>query len=178
MPHDPINTGYARALFELAQAENASGRIQEELLHFRELLKKNPSLLEFLKNPNIKREGKRQALSDLFENRIHPALLGVLMTISDQDRAGHLLHIIEEYSAIASAAREKVSGEVITALPLDDATLQRLAAELSRATGKNVQLFQRVDPAILGGVIVQVGEQVIDGSLRRKLEQIKDKLVH
>ncbi len=176
MPHDPINTGYARALFEMAQVENVLGRIEEELFRLRELLKGNPALLEFLKDPNIKREGKRQALSELFENRVHPLVLNAIIVVTDQDRANRLLNIIEQFSTIAAESRQKVSGEIITASPLDDATLGRLAAELSRITGKNVQLFQKVDTAILGGAIVKVGEQIIDGSLRRKLEQIKERL--
>ena len=69
-----------------------------------------------------------------------------------------------------------MTGEITTVIKLDDATLQRFADELSKVTGKNVKLLQRIDPAILGGAIITVGEQIIDGSLRRKLDQIKDKL--
>jgi F-type H+-transporting ATPase subunit delta len=174
MPHDPVNTGYARALFEMAQAENVAGRVEEELFHLRQLLKTNPALLEFLKDPNVKHEGKRQALAELFQNRIHPLTLNILLTLSDQDRSGRLPAIIEEFAGVAAAARQKVTGEVTAAIALDETTLQRLGAELSRITGKNVQLFQRVDPAILGGAIIKVGEQIIDGSLRRKLDQIKE----
>ncbi|MBM3858481.1 MAG: ATP synthase F1 subunit delta [Verrucomicrobia bacterium] len=173
MPHDPINTGYARALFEMASAEGVTDRIQEELFRLRELLKANPALLEFLKDPNIKREGKRQALTELLDGRIHPVLLNTILTLSDQDRAGRILPIVEEFDRVASAARQKITGEVTTAIKLDDATLARLAGELSRLTGKNVQLFQRIDPAILGGAVIKVGEQIIDASLRRKLDQIK-----
>jgi len=178
MAHDPINTGYARAMLELAQAENVVGRVEEELLRLRELIKSNPSLLEFLKNPNVKHEGKRQALSELFENRVHPLVLNLLIGISDLDRGGRVLPIIEEFSAQAAAARQTVTGEVVTAIKLDDAMLKRLADELSRTTGKNVHLFQKVDPSILGGAIIQIGEQIIDGSLRRKLNQLKDLLAH
>ena len=176
MAHDPINTGYARALFEMAQAEGVVARVEEELFRLRELLKGNPELLQFLKDPNIKHEGKRAALSDLFQGRVHPLVLSSLISLSDQDRAGRLLHVIEEFSAIAAAARQTVTGEIITAINLDEATVSRIATELSRITGKNVKLLQRVDPAILGGAVIQVGEQIIDGSLRRKLDQIKDKL--
>lgn len=176
MPHDPINTGYARALLEMAQAENVVGRIEEEVFRLRELLKSNPALLEFLKDPNVKHEGKRKALGELFENRVHSLTLNILLTLSDQDRSSRLPAIIEEFTGIASAARQKITGEVTTALPLDDAMLQRLAAELSRITGKNVQLFQKVDPSVLGGAVIKVGEQIIDGSLRRKLEQIRERL--
>ena len=176
MPHDPINAGYARALFEMAQAEGVVDRIQEELFRLRELLKGNAELLSFLKDANVKREGKRQALNELLAGRAHPILLNTLLALSDQDRAGRLLAIMEEFSTVAAAARQKVSGEVTTAIHLDDATIAKLAAELSRLTGKSVQLYQKVDPAILGGAVIKVGEQIIDGSLRHKLNQIQVQL--
>ena len=176
MPHDPINTGYARALLAMAQAEGVVSRVEEELFRLRELLKKNPDLLEFLKDPNVKHEGKRKALTDLLQGRIHPLVLNMLITLSDQDRGGRVLQVIEEFDASADDARQGVSGEVTTAIPLDEATLNRLATELSRITGKTVQLFQKADPSILGGAIIQVGEQIIDGSLRRKLDQIRERL--
>ena len=78
MPHDPINTGYASALFEMAQAEGVVGRVEEEMFRLRELLKDNPALLEFLKDPNVKREGKRQALGEFFQGRVHPLVLNAL----------------------------------------------------------------------------------------------------
>jgi len=176
MPHDPINTGYARALLEQAQAENVVTRVAEDLFRLRELLKGNADLLQFLKNPNVKHEGKRQALVELFQGRVQPLVLNTLLTLSDQDRAGRAVEIIEEFTAIAAAAKQQVSGEVITAIPLDEATLQRLTAELNKVTGQQVQLFQKVDPAVLGGAIIKIGDQVIDGSLRHRLEQIKERL--
>lgn len=176
MPHDPINTAYARALLEVAQAEGVVSRIQEELFRLRELLKKNPALLEFLKDSNVTHEGKRKALSDLFQGRVHPLVLNMLISLSDQDRAGRALNVIEEFSTSASSSIQKVSGEITTAISLDDAMLNRVAAELSRITGKTVQLFQKVDPSIIGGAIIKVGEQIIDGSLRRKLDQMRERL--
>jgi F-type H+-transporting ATPase subunit delta len=177
MAHDPINSGYAQALLELAQAEAVTAPVEEEMFRLRELLKGNPALLEFLKDPNIKREGKRQALTELFQGRVHPLVLNALLTISDTDRTSRLQSIIEEFITIAAAARQRVTGEVITALALDPPMLQRLQAELSRATGKNVELFQKLDPTILGGAIIKIGEQVIDGSLLRKLNQIHEQIL-
>ena len=176
MPHDPINSGYARALLDMAQPEGVVSRVEEELFRLRELLKKNPDLLEFLKDPTIQHEGKRKALGELFQGRVHPLVLNMLITLSDQDRAGRVLHVIEEFSGRVASETEKISGEVSTVVPIDNETLQRLAAELSRITGKSVQLFQKTDPSILGGAIIKVGEQVIDGSLRRRLTQIKERL--
>lgn len=176
MAHDPINVAYARALFEMSNAEGVAERVQEQLFHLRQLLKANPSLLAFLNDPNVHREGKRQALAELLEGRLHPILLNLLMTLGDQDRLGRIQAIGEEFDRVAANARQKVAGEVVTAVPLDEATLERLAAELSRLTGKQVQLFQRVDPGILGGAVIQVGEQIIDASLRRKLQLVQARL--
>ncbi len=173
MAHDPIHTGYARALWEMAQAEGVVARVEEELIRLRDLLKTNPELLQFLKDPNVQAEGKRRALAELFQGRVHPLVLSLLTTLSDQDRAGRVLAIIEEFGAVAAAARQTVTGEVTTAVELDDSVLNRLAAELTRLTGKNVRLVPRLDPAILGGAVITVGEQIIDGSLRRKLDQLK-----
>ena len=94
--------------------------------------------------------------------------------IARQRRAGQ--HQERPQQIIADAARQQVTGEVTTAIALDGETLGRLVAELNRVTGKTIQLFQKIDPAILGGAIVKVGEQIIDGSLRRKLDQIQAKL--
>jgi F-type H+-transporting ATPase subunit delta len=176
MPHDPIHTGYARGLLEMAEAEQVTGRVEEELYRLRDLLKGNPELLSFLKDAGIAREGKRAALAELFQGRVHPLVLNVLLTLSDQDRIGRLPAVIEEFSALAGAARQSVVGEVVTAVALDDAAQSRLAAELSRLTGKNVRLVQKVDPGVIGGAVIKVGEQVVDGSLQRRLELMKERL--
>lgn len=178
MPHDPISTGYARAFLEMAQAEGVVSRVEEDLYQLRELLQNNPVLLEFLKDPNIQREGKRRALSELFSGRVHPLVLNGLLTLSDADRSSRVLVVIEEFIRAAAAVRQQLTGEVVTAFPLEETTRQQLQKELSRVTGKNVQLLQKVDASILGGAVIRIGEQVIDGSLRRKLEEIKGKLVH
>jgi len=176
MSSDSINTRYARALFEIAQAERVVDRVEEDLYRLRDLLIARGEILAFLKDRNIQHEGKRRALQDLFEERVHPIVLDMLITISDQDRSRRILAIIEEYSALAEAARERVSGEVVTAIPLDDQTVERMAKELSRIIGKNVRLIQKLDRSILGGAIVRVGEQVVDGSLLRKLQRMEDQI--
>ena len=178
MARDPINTGYAQGLLEMARAENAVARVEEELFRLRELFKTNPNLLEFLKEPNVTREGKRHVVEELFQGRVHPIVLNTLIAISDSDRTSRLPQIIEEFTALAAASRQQVSGEITSAIELDQDTLSRLSDELSRVTGKHVRLLQRTDPSILGGVIIKVGEEIIDGSLRRKLDQIRQTLAH
>jgi F-type H+-transporting ATPase subunit delta len=176
MANDPINTGYARALFELARAEDAVERVEEDLRRLKEVLETHPELLGFLKEGRIQHEGKRRAIGELFEDRVHPVVVDTLITISNQDRNRRLPAIIEAFEAITTAERKRITGEVVTAIPLGEETVRRMAKELERRTGKNVQLYQRVDPAILGGAIIKVGGQIIDGSLRRKLSEIREQM--
>jgi F-type H+-transporting ATPase subunit delta len=176
MAGDPINTGYARALFELARAENAVERVEEDVRRLKEILDTHPELLGFLKERRVQHEGKRRAIGELFEDRIHPIVVDMLMTISNQDRNRRLPAILSAFEAITAAERKRITGEVITAIPLDEEVVRRMAKELERRTGKNVQLFQRVDPSILGGAIIKVGGQIIDGSLRRKLGEIREQM--
>jgi F-type H+-transporting ATPase subunit delta len=174
---DPINTGYARALFELARAEEAVGRIEKDLHRLKGILETHPELLGFLKERNIQHEGKRRAIGELFGNRIHPIVTDTLITISNQDRNRRLLKIIDAFETIAEAERQSITGEVISATPLDEATVRRIAEALERRTGKKVQLFQRVDASILGGAIIELGGQIIDGSLRRRLTRIREHMM-
>ena len=176
MAEAPIHEGYARAMLEMARAEGVVARAEEEFFRLRELLKQTPDLLKFLKDPNIKREGRRHALSELFAGKVHPLVLNGLLAMSDSDRAGEATQMIDAFIKLASEARQHVSGEVTTAIPLDDALKTRLREALARTTGKNVELFQKVDPSILGGAIIKLGDQVIDGSLRTKLNRIREQL--
>ena len=173
MARDPINIGYAQALLELARAETVVSEVEEQSFRVGELIKTNPNLLEFLKDSNVTREGKRHALEELFQRRVHPILLNMMVTASDTDRSNRLPAIIEEFTTLAAASRQQVTGEIVSAVEIDKETLARIAAELSRMTGKNVQLFQSVEPSIIGGAIIKIGEQIIDGSLRRKLDEIR-----
>jgi F-type H+-transporting ATPase subunit delta len=173
---DPINHAYAEALLNIAQAEGALPRIEEDAHRLFDLLRTNAELQEFVKNPNVRDEGKRQAFTQLLGGKIHPALLDSVLLIVGQNRGNRLAAILEEFKTVAANARQHVAGEVISAVPLDDATVKALEAKLSQSTGKNVHLMSRVDPAILGGLVVRLGHEVIDGSVRKKLEDVRASL--
>ncbi|HYU15703.1 MAG TPA: ATP synthase F1 subunit delta, partial [Candidatus Acidoferrum sp.] len=87
-----------------------------------------------------------------------------------------LARIIEELARVAAARRNRAVAEVRTAVPLSDEQRERLSAALSKATGKTVELKVLVDPAVIGGVLARVGDQVIDGTVRRRLELARERL--
>lgn len=176
MKVDPIVSAYAESLFRLASAEGLTDRVEEELHDLERLYESNYELKEFINNPRIKAEGKRDAIAELLGDKLSRITLNHLYLIVDQERGRMLPKIAEEYYRLASEVRAKVSAEVITAVPISDGELDNLAEKLKRLTRKDVYLRARIDESILGGAIVKVGDKVLDGSVRNKLSQIKRKM--
>ncbi|RJP18365.1 MAG: ATP synthase F1 subunit delta [Candidatus Abyssobacteria bacterium SURF_5] len=176
MKVDPIVSAYAESLFRVASAEGVADRVEEELHEVERLYEKNYEVKEFIHNPHVRTEGKKDALADLLRDKISRILLNHLYLVVDQDRGRLLPKIAEEYYRMVSEIRAKVTAEVTTAFPVTDGMLDELARELRRLTKKDVHLRTRVDESIIGGVIVRVGDKVLDGSVRKKLSQIKKQM--
>jgi F-type H+-transporting ATPase subunit delta len=173
MASDPLVRAYAESLFHVARAEEMIDRVEEELTHLNKALDANAELREFLSNPNVSSDGKKDALVQIFGKTVSPVTLHWVNMVMDQGRQRRLPVIIEDFMTLAQEAREKVTAEVITSVPLTEDLAKSLEAELSRVTKKRVFLKPLVDESILGGVIVKLENKVIDGSVRHRLDEIK-----
>ena len=177
MASDPLVKSYAEALFQVARAEEILDRVEEELTRLNKSLESNADLREFLSTLQISPDGKKSALSQIFGQKISPVTLHWINMVVDQGRQRRLPAIIEAFLTLAQEAREKVTAEVITSIPLSEDLAKRLEQELSRITKKRVFLKPMVDDSILGGVIVKIENKVIDGSVRHRLEEIKNEMI-
>ena len=177
MRADSVVKGYAEALFGVARSEDVIEVVEDELNKLKEILQGNSELREFLSNLRIALEGKKKALMEIFGKDVSPITLNHLNLVIDQGRQRKLVSIIEEYFRLATAAREKVTAEVITSVPLSEKMAEKLRRALTKVTKKQVFLKPRVDPSILGGAIVRVENKIIDGSLRHQLEQMHRAMV-
>lgn len=177
MKVDPIVSAYAESLFRLASAEDVTGRVEEELHDLERLYQSNYELKEFINNPRVKTEGKKDALAELLGDKLSRITLNHMYLIVDQERGRMFPKIAEEYYRLASEVRAKVSAEVITAFPISDGDLAKLGDQLRNLTKKDVYMRTRVDESIIGGVVVRVGDKVLDGSVRNKLSQLKKQMV-
>lgn len=177
MASDPLVRGYAEALFQVARAEESIDRVEEELTRLKDSLESNAQVKEFLSNPQISSGGKKSALFQIFGEKISPITLNWINMVIDQGRQRRLPTIIEAFFALAQESREKVTAEVITSVPLSEDLVQRLEKELSRASKKRVFLKPMVDESILGGVIVKIENKIIDGSVKHRLEEMKQEMV-
>jgi F-type H+-transporting ATPase subunit delta len=163
--------GYAEALFSVAAAEDVLDEVEEELFRFARGLEREEELRDALTDPALPPERKRAVLEDVLGDRV--SLLGFVV---EQGRARDLPAIVDELVALAAERRRAAVAEVRTAVPLDREHRDRLAEALGKATGKKVELKVVVDPTVVGGVIARVGDQVIDGTVRRRLEMARERL--
>lgn len=177
MASDPVVRGYAEALFQVARAEESLDRVEEELTRLKNGLESNAEVKEFLSNLQISPEGKKSALFQIFGEKISTLTLNWINLVIDQGRQRRLPNIIEAFFTLAQESREKVTAEVVTSVPLSEDLVQRLERELSRASKKQVFLKPMVDESILGGVIVKIENKIIDGSVKHRLEEMKQEMV-
>jgi F-type H+-transporting ATPase subunit delta len=176
MATDELVHGYAEALFKVVQTEGDLDRVEDELFRFGKLLESNHELKQALADPAIDRSQRVKVLEELLSAKVSPHTLGLLTFIVTQDRAKQLPQILDEVSSLAAESRKAVLAEVRSAVPLDDKQRGDLAAALSKATGKTVELKVMIDPSVLGGVHARVGDTVIDGTVRRRLEKLKEQV--
>lgn len=173
---EELINGYARALFDVVRAEGELDRVEDELYRFGKVLETNHELKQALSDQSIDRVQREKILGELLQDKVSPHTLGLLTFIVSQGRARQLPQILSQLSNLAAEASNSVVAEVRTAIPLNDAQRTALAESLSKATGKTVEVKAIVDPSVLGGVVAKIGETVIDGTVRSRLEQLKSQV--
>ena len=176
MASEEVVRGYAEALFRIVQAEGELDRVEDELFRFGKLLDSEHELKQALSDQNIDRAQRVKVLDDLLADKVSPHTLSLLTFVVEQGRARQLPQILDQLTELAAEARQSVVAEVRTAVPLDDGQRRQMAEALSQATGKKVEVKALVDPTLIGGVVAKVGDTVIDGSVRRRLEQLKSQV--
>ena len=176
MPDDDRVNAYADALFEVARAEGSLGRVEDELFSVARTIETNDDLRGTLTDQAVPLERRQAVVESLLGGRASPTTTALVSFVIASGRARDLSKIIDRLVEKAAESRAEEVAEVRSAVPLDDDQRQRLAAALSKHTGKKVSLKVVVDPSILGGVVAQIGDTIIDGSVRRRLEQLKETL--
>jgi F-type H+-transporting ATPase subunit delta len=170
---------YARALFETTLSEQRDvAAAYSELEQFAALVATNDSLARALTNPAIPVQRKRAVIDALLARAgtLQPAVAKLLMLLADRDRLAILGDVTRAFETLLMDHQKVVRAEFVTALALSDDRVQSIKAGLKAATGRDVQLDTRVDPAILGGAVARIGSTVYDGSIARQLERLKETL--
>jgi F-type H+-transporting ATPase subunit delta len=173
---DAVIEGYARALFEVARAEGTLDEVEDELFRFARSFEASDELRTALTDEMIP-TGKRQAIvEDLLGGKATGTTTQLVSMVVGSGRGRDLPAIIDKLVARASSSKNLELAEVRSAVALTDDQQARLKAALANATGKQVNLKVVVDPSVLGGIVATVGDTVIDGSVRTRVEQLKSRL--
>ena len=168
--------GYARALFEIARAEGTIDEVEDELFRFARSFESSDELRNALTDEQVP-AGKRQAIvEDLLGGKATPTTTQLVSMVVGSGRGRDLPAIIDKLVARAASSKDLAVAEVRSAVALSDDQQDRLKAALANATGKQVDLKVIVDPSVLGGLVATVGDTVIDGSVRTRVDQLKSRL--
>jgi F-type H+-transporting ATPase subunit delta len=171
---DDRTLAYSQALFGVARAEGTLGEVEDELFRFSQTLQGNDELRDALTNPGIPASRRQQVVEDLLGGRASPTTVALVSMVVGTGRARELPAIIRQLVEMSAAEANKEVAEVRSAVPLTGDQRERLAKVLGQATGKQVEVKVVVDPAVLGGIVAQVGDTVIDGSVRSRLDKLKN----
>jgi F-type H+-transporting ATPase subunit delta len=177
MASDERNDAYATALFEVARAEGNLERVEAELYQVARAIESNEQLREKLTDQLMPVELRQGIVEDLLGSKgALPVTKALVSFVVASGRARDLPKIIDRMVHRAADERDEVVAEVRSAIPLDEEQQRRLAEALAKKTGHKVTLKVVVDPSILGGIVATIGDLVIDGSVRRRLEQLRESL--
>ena len=164
---------YAAALFDLADERKELDAVAGDLQRLRDMLRESEDLRRLVRSPVLSREEQRRAILALAERTgISPLARNFLGLVAQNRRLFAVPQMIESYLALLAERRGEVTAEVVAAQPLSEAQRHALDARLRQAVGKNVAVDVRVDPTLLGGMVVKVGSRMVDASLKSKLHRM------
>jgi F-type H+-transporting ATPase subunit delta len=173
---DDRTTAYAEALFAVARAEGQVAQVEDDLFQVAQAVKGSDELIDKLADPHIPVATRQQIVVDLLDGKAQPATVNLVSLVVGNGRIRDLGAIVDQLVAMSAQAANKEVAEVRSAIALTDDQKTRLADALGKATGKQVEVKVIVDPSVQGGVVTKVGDTVIDGSVRRRLDQLRNAL--
>ncbi len=172
-----IAESYAETLFELALRHDALEPFAAAFRELSELLEREPRVRVFLETPKVEAATKKQVVAEALRGRVPPLFLNFVLVVIDKRRQRLLLQVGRAYGALLDAHLGRVHVQVTFAREPDERLEEDVTAELSRVLAKKVVPHVRVNPHILGGVVIRYGDRVMDGSLRRRLLSMRRQLM-
>ncbi len=171
---DDLISGYAQALLTLADAEGSSERFESELSQIAQAVGASEELRTTLADQEIPAARRQQIVEELFGGKVSRVTAAAASMVIGAGRGGDLDRIAHRVLELGAAQRGRALAEVRSAIPLDDDQQQRLTQALRERTGKDLEIKVVIDPSVMGGLVTQIGDQIIDGSVRSRLGQLRE----
>lgn len=172
MKTDPRLTAYTKSLLEIALTEGLLDQVEEDLMAVASALRNNLQLKEVISGDKVPAAKKKEIVSAIFSGKLSSLVMNFIDLIIDQAREELLSSLAQDFSKKAYAARNVAQAEVITAVPINEELQKDIGKRLAQILKKEIEVKSRIDESILGGLVIKVEGKVIDGSLRRQLEDL------
>jgi F-type H+-transporting ATPase subunit delta len=166
---------YARALFEAAEDRGKVELVHGQMQQLREAVESIDELRQLLANPEIESTTKADVLARIAEG-FDEEVVNFLRLLAEKGRAGELPQIVDELDTLVAAAERILDVELTTATELSDVDFGRILGQIERASGRKVQASRKVDPDLIGGIVLQAGSMRLDASVRGRLERLRHEL--
>ena len=171
-----IGSVYGEALYELALSENQIEEIRGQMLALDESFQQEPDFLRLLCSPNLSKQERCQILDDSFRGKLHLYLLNFLKILTEKGYIKQFSSCCEMFTQLYNRDHNIVSVTAVTAVALNPKQTEALTQKLTRITGKNILLRNRVNPACLGGVRLDYDGQRLDGTVKNHLDRLREML--
>lgn len=165
---------YADAAYLIAAAEGSIEDTADEMFRLARVYESNEELRTTLSDPHLPTALRQQIVEDLLDGRANPATLAIVSTLVRLDRASDLPKVADALVARAAGERGEAVAEVRTAVALTDDQIARLTEALRARTNSEITIKNIVDPTVMGGVVTQIGDTVLDGTVRNRLNQLRE----
>ena len=167
-------TGYADALFAVAAAEGDLAAVEDELFRFAQALRSDDQLGSTLADQGVPVSRRQQVVEDLLGGKASATTTALVSMVVGAGRTTDLPAIVDALVERSAASRNKSVATVRSAIDLTAEQRDRLASAINTRTGRDVEVRVVIDPTVLGGVVTEIGDDIIDGSVRRRLNQLRE----
>jgi F-type H+-transporting ATPase subunit delta len=171
-----VSSAYAEALFEVALEMDKMDEIRAEFGFVIDQFKAYPEFLTLYRSPQVHGLEKKDILKQVFSANLSVELMNFLNILIDKTRTDHVERIFEAYCADVDRFKKESTALVKSVILLTELQKEQLSAKLNEMTGKKITIANVLDPELIGGVTIKIGDQILDGSLQRKLSDLKESL--
>ncbi len=173
-----VGATYGEALFELAVEEGREEELMNEVILLRELLSENPDFGKLMNHPKVLKEDKLEVLEAVFKGRVSEELVGFLHLIVSKDRYGEIDSILDYFIDEVKQVKGIGVAYVATALDLSEAKKKEVEQKLLSTTSfTRMEMHYQVDESLIGGMVIRIGDRVVDSSIRSKLSGLERELL-
>ena len=171
-----VGSVYGEALYSLAQEENLTEVILQQLTALDQAFSQDPDFIRLLGSPTLSKAERCGILDDSFRGKIAPYLLNFMKILTEKGYMGHFSQCCKEYRLRYQAEHNILCVQAVTAIPLSGEQIDRLSAKLQQLTGKSIDLHNRVDPSVLGGVRLDYDGKRLEDTLAHRMDAIRELL--